>query len=236
MDDIQALAQQLATWERLGNIAVVAVLAGMVLVAVAQFAWLAKWSGLASFPTAQSAIGKLGALLLIAGVEGAIVSLRGSRNMNERIIGALNIRAAGAKERARLLEQDAAELRLQLANLKRRILTPEQQATLVEWLSKAPKGPVSVVHARGDEPRAYALQITEALKAAGFNPKLDQAPATLNVPGLWLLVRDLQQPPPYAVAIQTAFREIHVQLDAQQDVQHVPDAKTVVLVIGSRRP
>jgi hypothetical protein len=235
MDDISALTQQLATWDRLGNIAMAAVLAGVVLVAATQFAWLTKWSGLANFPRAQSAIGKLGAVLLIAGVAGAIVSIRSSRNVNERIAGALNLRAAAANERARLLEEDAAELRQQLAKLKWRIVTPEQQATLVEWLSKAPKGPVVVLHARDDEPRSYAVQITDALKAAGFNPKLAQAPAALNVPGLWLLVRDLQQPPPYAVAIQTAFREIHVQVDGQQDLQHVPDANTVVVVIGSRR-
>ena len=236
MDDITALTQQLAAWDRLGNIAVVVVLAGVVLVAVTQFAWLTKWCGLNNYPRAQWAIGKLGALLLIAGLAGAIVATRSSRNINERIAVGLNMQAAAATERARALEKDATQLRFQLAKLNWRIVTSDQQATLVEWLAKAPKGPVVILHALDDEPRSYALQISDALKAAGLDTKLEQAPAALNVPGSWLLVRDLQQPPPHAVAVQTAFREIHVQLDAQQDPQHVPDAKTVVVVIGPRRP
>jgi len=236
MDDIATLTAQLVNWDRLGNAAVLVVLAGVVLVAVTQFEGLTRWSGLERFPRWRWALGKLGVLLAIAGLAGAIVTTRSSRNTSERIAASLNVQAAAAVERARSLEKDAAELRLQLARLKWRIISPDQQATLVEWLGKAPKDPVVIFHALDDEPRSYAQQIGEALKAAGFDARVEQGPTVLNVPGLWLLVRDLKQPPPHAVAIQTAFREIHVQLDAQQDVQHVPDAKTVVLVIGSRRP
>jgi len=235
MDDIPALTQQLANWDRLGNIAVLVVLAGAVLVAVTQFESLARWCGLEQRPGWHWAIGKLGALLVIAGLAGAIVSTRSSRNTSERIAAALNAQAAAAGERAKALERDAAQLRLQLARLKWRVIAPEDQATLVEWLTKAPKGPVVVFHANDDEPRSYAQQIVDALKAGGNDSKLVQAPAALNLPGMWLLVRDLQRPPPHAVPIQTAFREIHVQLDAQEDAQHVPDAKTVVILVGSRR-
>jgi len=235
MDEFPVLAQQLASWDRLGNIAVAVVLAGVILVALTQFEWLTRWSGLERRPNWQRALGKLGALLVIAGIAGAIVATRSSRNTSERIAGALNAQAAAAAERAKLLERDAAQLRLQLAKLKWRVIAPEDQAMLVEWLTKAPKGPVIVFHANDDEPRSYAQQIGDALKAGGFDPKVVQAPAALNVPGMWLLVRDLQQPPPQAVPIQTAFREIHVPLDGQPDAQHVPDAKTVVIVVGSRR-
>jgi len=235
MDEFPVLAQQLASWDRLGNIAVAVVLAGVILVALTQFEWLTRWSGLEHRPNWQWALGKLGALLVIAGIAGAIVATRSSRNTSERIAGALNAQAAAAAERAKLLERDAAQLRLQLAKLKWRVIAPEDQAMLVEWLTKAPKGPVIVFHANDDEPRSYAQQIGDALKAGGFDPKVVQAPAALNVPGMWLLVRDLQQPPPQAVPIQTAFREIHVPLDGQPDAQHVPDAKTVVIVVGSRR-
>jgi len=235
MDDIPALTLQLASWDRLGNIAVLVVLAGAVLVAVTQFQSLARWCGLEQRPRWQWAIGKLGALLVIAGLAGAIVSTRSSRNTNEHIAAALNAQAAAAGERAKALERDAAQLRLQLARLKWRVIAPEDQATLVEWLTKAPKGPVVVFHANDDEPRSYAQQIADALKAGGFESKLVQAPGALNLPGMWLLVRDLQRPPPQAVPIQTAFREIHVQLDGQEDTQHVPDAKTVVLLVGARR-
>ena len=235
MDEFPVLAQQLASWDRLGNIAVAVVLAGVILVALTQFEWLTRWSGLERRPNWQWALGKLGALLVIAGIAGAIVATRSSRNTSERIAGALNAQAAAAAERAKLLERDAAQLRLQLAKLKWRVIAPEDQAMLVEWLTKAPKGPVIVFHANDDEPRSYAQQIGDALKAAGFDPKVVQAPAALNLPGMWLLVRDMQQPPAHAVPIQTAFREIHVQLDGQPDGQHVPDAKTVVIVVGSRR-
>jgi len=235
MDDIPALTQQLAHWDRLGNIAVLVVLAGAALVAVTQFESLTRWSGLERRPGWQWAIGKLGALLVIVGLAGAIVSTRTSRNTSERIAAALNAQAAQAAERAKALERDAAQLRLQLARLKWRVIAPEDQALLVDWLGKAPKGPVVVFHANDDEPRSYAQQIADALKAGGFDSKLVQAPAALNLPGTWLLVRDLQRPPPHAVPIQTAFREIHVQLDGQEDAEYVPDAKTVVILVGARR-
>ena len=235
MDDISALKDSLSNWNLLGIFSAAAVFLGVILVSLTQFEWLTRWSGLEQFPRWHWPIGKTGALLLIVGFAGEIVALASSRVINERIAANLNERAAAAIERSRALEKDAAELRLQLAKLKWRVITPEQQVTLVEFLKNAPKGPVVVFHGLDDEPRSYAMQISNTLKAAGFAARLEQAPAALNLPGMWLLVRDLQQPPAHAVPIQTAFREIHVDLDGQQDQQHVPDAKTVVVLIGSRR-
>jgi hypothetical protein len=234
MKDLTALQHALATWDRLGYIAGALVLIGVVLIAVTQFEWLTRWSGLERVPRWHWPIGKIGALLVIAGIAGEIVAVGKGRAVNERIVAHLNAQAAAAQERSKALEKDAAELRLQLARLKWRIVSPEQQAMLVDLLKAAPKGPVVVFHAADDEPRSYAMQISEALKAAGYETRLEQRPTAQNLAGTFLLVHDLQRPPAHAVAIQKAFREIHIDLDGQQD-QHVPDARSVVLLIGSRR-
>jgi hypothetical protein len=102
-------------------------------------------------------------------------------------------------------------------------------------LRKAPKGPVLVLYRADDEPASYAAQIKDAFKAAGFDPRLQQSQLASNLSGTWLLVTDIQQPPPHAVPIQAAFREIHIDLDAQPDSQYVPSAETVVILVGSRR-
>ena len=120
-------------------IAVLVVLAGAVLVAVTQFESLARWCGLEQRPGWQWAIGKLGALLVIAGLAGAIVSTRSSRNTSERIAAALNAQAAAAGERAKALERDAAQLRLQLARLKWRVIAPEDQACRSATRPKPPR-------------------------------------------------------------------------------------------------
>lgn len=235
MDDLSALTHELANWDRLSLVAAALVFAGAVLVSVTQFESLTRWSGLERFPAWQWPVGKLGALLVIVGLAGAVVAVTKSRNLNDRVAAALNRQGAAAMERARSMERDAAQLRLQLAKLKWRVITPEQQATLVEMLKTGPKGPVVVLHSPDDEPLSFAMQIGEALKAAGLDARVEQGAATLNIPGTWLLVRDLQRPPPHAIAVQKAFREIHVDLDAQPDAQNVPDANTVVLLIGARR-
>src|SRR5262249_18311110 len=146
-----------------------------------------------------------------------------ARVISDRISVQLTQQTAAAIERSKAMEKDAAELRLQLARLKWRVITPEQQATLMEFLKAAPKGPVLILYALDDEPRSYATQISDALKAAGFDPKMEQSAVTQNLTGTWLLVHSLQQPPPQAVPLQKAFREIHVDLDGQEDPQRVPD-------------
>jgi hypothetical protein len=235
MNDLPALTHALAGWDRLGLFAAGLVLVGAVLVSLTQFEWLTRWSGLERFPRWQWPVGKLGALMVIVGLAGEIVCIAQSRNINDRIAATLSEQGAAAMERARSLEKDAAQLRLQLARLKWRVIAPEQQATLVDMLKQAPRGPVLVLHGPDDEPSSFAMQIGDALKAGGFDTRVEQGPATLNLPGTWLLVRDLQHAPAHAIAIQKAFREIHVDLDGQQDTQHVPDPNTVVLVIGARR-
>jgi hypothetical protein len=236
MDDLPTLKASLAGWDMLGDAALAAVLLGIALVSVTQFEWLIPWAWLARFPRWSPALGKIGAMLLIVGFAGEIWAARNSRALSDRVAAEANKQAAAAIERAKALEKDAAQLRLQLARLKWRVITPDQQATLVAALKDAPRGPVTVFHGLDDEPYSFALQVRDALKAAGFDPALAQSPPALNLPGTFILVTDLQHPPRHALPLQTAFREIHVELDGQQDAQHVSDSGTVVILIGARRP
>jgi hypothetical protein len=229
MDDISVLKASLATWNRLADISVLVVFVGAILAAMTQFVW----TGLTS--NWRSSIGALGAVLVLVGIGGEILSANNSRTINEQIAAALNARAAAAAEASKALEKETLELRLQLAKLKWRVIPREQETTLIQWLKKAPKGPVLVLYRAEDEPAAYAAQIGDLFRAAGFDPKAQQSQLAGNLSGTWLLVQDLQQPPPHAVPIQAAFREIHIVLDAQPDAQYVPNADTVVILVGSRR-
>jgi hypothetical protein len=231
MDDISILKASLATWNRLADISLLVIFVGAILAAVTQFEWI----GLAQFPNRQRAIGALGGVLVLAGIGGEILCASNSRTVNEQIAAALNARAGAAVEASKALEKEAAQLRLQLAKLKWRVIAPEQEAALIAWLKKAPKGPVLVLHRADDEPASYAAQIKDAFQAAGFDPRLQQSQLASSLFGMWLLVRDLQQPPPHAVPIQAAFREVHIDLDGQQDPQYVPSGETVVILVGSRR-
>ena len=237
MEDISALRGALATWDRIGDLCALLALLGVILVALAQstsqFGWRPAW--LRRFPLEPRVAGAIGAVLLIAALAGEILAARSSRNINERLAALLNARVATADEDAKAAGKEAAELRLQLARLKWRVISPEQQTTLVNWLKKTPKGPVLILYRHDDEPQSFATQIRDALKAAGFDPKLEQSPAALNTSGMFLLVEDLEHPPAHAVPIQGAFREIHVDLDGQQDAKHVPDGTSVVILVGSRR-
>src|SRR5215211_2395915 len=166
MDDISVLKAALATWNRLGDVCLLVVLVGAVLAAVPQF----DCAGLTRFPNWQRSIGALGAVL--------------------------NARAGAAVEASKALEKETTQLRLQLAKLKWRVIAPEQESTLIEWLKRVPKGPVLVLYRADDEPASYAAQIKDAFRAAGFDANVQQSQLAASLSGTWLLVRDIQQPPP----------------------------------------
>jgi len=235
LDDIAVLKQSLAFWDRLGDLSALVALAGIILLGAAQFFWRATASSIGGSPRIRHALRTLGVLLVMAGLVGEILTARRSRNINDGISAALNAQAGAAMENAKVLEKDAAQLRLQLARLKWRVITPEQQALLTEWLKSAPKGPILLRHKADDEPASFAAQIRDALRAAGFDARMEASPAAASLSGTFLLVQDLQRPPAHAVPLQGAFREIHLDLDAQQDAQSVPNAGTVVILLGSRR-
>src|SRR5262249_26397992 len=159
MDDLSVLKQTLASWSLVEISAAAVVFAGVVLVALTQFETLGRWLGLDRFPRWHSAVGGLGTLLVILGLAGEIIAATKARVISDRISVQLTQQTAAAIERSKAMEKDAAELRLQLARLKWRVITPEQQATLMEFLKAAPKGPVLILYALDDEPRSYATPI-----------------------------------------------------------------------------
>jgi hypothetical protein len=231
MDEIAVLKTALATWSGLGDYSLLVIVIGAILVALPHFEWI----GIQGFPKWQRTLGVIGAVLVLAGIGGETLALRKSRAINDEIAAALNARSAVANQGANALEREISQLRVQLAKAKWRVIAPQQETTLVEWLKQAPKGPVLVLYRADDEPSSFASQIKDALQAAGFAARAQQSQFAANLAGTWLLVRDLQQPPPHAVPIQAAFREIHIDLDAQPDANFVPSADTVVIVVGSRR-
>src|SRR5262249_44707067 len=114
MDEISTLKAALSSWDMLGGVCLLLVLVGLLLVSVTQFDWLVPLSWMARFPRWQAPMARVGAVLLIAGFAGEIISARSSRSISDQIAAALNERAGAAVERSKALEKDAAQLRLQL--------------------------------------------------------------------------------------------------------------------------
>src|SRR4051794_1069740 len=132
MDDLSVLKQSLASWSLLEISAAAMVFAGVVLVALTQFESLGRWLALERLPRSHSAIGKLGALLVILALAGEITAPTKARVISARVAAQLTEQPAAAIERSKAMEKDAGELRLQLARLKWRVITPEQQAMLTD--------------------------------------------------------------------------------------------------------
>jgi hypothetical protein len=139
-----------------------------------------------------------------------------------------------------LLQDRIAEALLKAAALESRLtwrsITQDQRVNLVSALRNAPKGPVIVMHVAQEEPWQYARQITDALRAAGFTDvKQQSGPVSLAEPGEWILVLNRENAPAHAVPIQSAFKQIGVDLGGQSERAHVPTAETVVIMIGEKR-
>lgn len=119
-----------------------------------------------------------------------------------------------------------------------RTLTPDQQSEIVKRLQSGPKGPISVVSSVLDSTDAKLLaeSIKEALGKSGFT--LSDRPKSLggilawDRPGAWILVKDLDHPPPHAASIQRAFAAIGIFLEGLPKPNEL-DADTVVIAISS---
>jgi len=233
MQGITALEHTLAQFDWLGDISAAVALAGVVLAAAMRLGDI--WPFARRFPAWPRLVETFAVVLVIAGLAGQIFAARKTRDIAEKITASALTKTARTDEHIKELQKETAQLRLQLARFKWRVITPEQQTAVVDWLKKGPKGPVLVLYQPEDEPSSFATQIRDVLAAAGFEVKLQERPATLSVTGTFLLVQDLEHPPPQAVPIQNAFREIHIDLDGQQDAVHVPSGATVVILIGTRR-
>jgi hypothetical protein len=141
------------------------------------------------------------------------------------IVAALNERAAAAELEITKLEAP-------------RTLTPSEQSKVADLLKGAPKGPVAVLPAFTDstDAHAFAASIKETLTQAGFSP-IDNVPDLgvilgWGAPGQFLMVKDMDHPPPDAVAIQRAFATVDVFLPPQSEGK-LNDPNMVVIGVSS---
>jgi F0F1-type ATP synthase membrane subunit b/b' len=139
------------------------------------------------------------------------------------------------------LQAEAAKMRADFdkaqAEREPRHITPEQAAKMINRLSTVPKGPVSVAPAFIDstDVKDFAAQISDVLAKSGFN--LVKAPKdvlTYSVPGVFIMVRDIQHAPLYAAEIQNAFRdEAGILLSGVSKPEDVSDDAPVVIAVSS---
>jgi F0F1-type ATP synthase membrane subunit b/b' len=139
------------------------------------------------------------------------------------------------------LQAEAAKMRTDFdkaqAERQPRHITPEQAAKIINRLTPVQKGAVSVAPAFIDSTDAkdFAAQISEVLTKAGFN--LVKAPKDVlsySVPGVFLIVRDIQHAPSYAAEIQNAFKdEAGILLSGVSQPESVSDDAPVVIAVSS---
>jgi hypothetical protein len=104
-------------------------------------------------------------------------------------------------------------LEKEVAACQPRHITADQKAQLINALQLSPKGKVFVQGSFFDaESRQFAAEITEVLKAGGFDPtevpqNRANRPIGYTSPGAWLWVHDLHDDAaPHAKPLQDAFK------------------------------
>jgi len=122
--------------------------------------------------------------------------------------------------RVEQLRSNNLVLSIELEKLKHpRTIKPEQKTALIKCLSGCPKGKVFISAGAFDgEATMYAQDIEEVLKSAGFETDRaifpsPNAPVSLLLPGLHLVVKDLKHPPIYAPPIQRCFSACGITMD-----------------------
>ncbi len=127
-----------------------------------------------------------------------------------------------------------ARLKLE-EKLRPRNITQEGRQTLLTLLRTGPKGRVLVVPKVFDEEaEAYAAAISGVLRDAGYTIEAwkGQRPLSFGTSGGFMWVKDFSKPPPHAVGIQHAFKEIGITLGGYANSEIVPDAEVVFIGVG----
>ena len=150
----------------------------------------------------------------------------------------VNIATADAE--AAKANERAAELRLELdreiAARKPRTISAEQRAALVEMLKpdRIFKGKVSINAAMEAEAMQFADQIESVLKEAGFDVKqvdFGERAITFNMPGQWIVIKDLNHQPRHGGPISKAFQNVGINFVPQVKPETADDL--VVIEISS---
>jgi hypothetical protein len=139
------------------------------------------------------------------------------------------------------LQAEAARLRADFekaqAERQPRRITPEQAAKIINRLGPVQNGPVSVTAAFVDSTDAkdFAAQITDVLTKSGFSlVKSPKDYLSFSGPGAFMMVRDFQHAPSYALEIQKAFKdEAGIWLNGWSKPEDVSDDAPVIIAVSS---
>jgi hypothetical protein len=129
-----------------------------------------------------------------------------------------------------------AELRLELEERKNRKITDGQRAAVIERLKPLPKGKIIFNPLMGDgEAFQFSDQIQEVLKEAGY--PVEEVPLKdrlmmLNRTGVFLWMKDAQNPPERAKNIATAFRLVGVTMWGESNLDFT-DPDQIMIVVST---
>jgi hypothetical protein len=141
----------------------------------------------------------------------------------------VEVELARQQERAARAERSLLELQ---EKLKPRVLSSAQRDQLVKLLAQAPKDPVEVFQVAGDrEAFEFALQIVDALRAAGWDTVGRSDMLGISLRGSVIAMPDLKNPPPHTVPIQRAFTTAGIGLPGI--AQDMPEG-TVRIIVGTK--
>jgi hypothetical protein len=189
----------------------------------------------------EISFGKLGSIK--TNVEQARVYLNQLKAI-EGEVGDIKARIEADAKSAQELQKETAKIRADFeqaqAAREPRHITPEQEAAIIARLKPIPKGPVAVGAALVDstDAKSFSEQISDTLSKSGFT--LVKAPKdylSFSIPGAFMMVRDIQHAPPYAIEIQNAFKdEAGILLSGYSKPEDIPDYDTVVIGVSSHPP
>jgi hypothetical protein len=160
-------------------------------------------------------------------IQSQVKEIRGKIEQDAQ--AASQLQAEGAKLRADFEKAQAER--------QPRHITPEQAAKIINRLGPVQKGPVSVTAGFVDSTDAkdFAAQITDVLTKSGFDlVKSPKDYLSFSVPGAFMMVRDIQHAPSYAVEIQNAFKdEAGILLSGVSKPEDVSDDAPVIIAVSS---
>jgi len=215
--DIAALLANISFWEGWGYVALAAVLIGVAGESIKEFTpWLERigW---------EKKIGRISALILIAGLAGEGVTQPNTNAANAKLIALLN--------------KQTAQLRLDLEARKNRSLTDAQKSAIIERLKPLPdKGKIIFNPLMTDgEAIQFSDQIKAVLKAAGYDVEdatFGERMLGLNRVGSFLWIKDAKNPPQRAKDISTAFRLVGITIWGDVHPEFT-DPDEVMLVVST---
>lgn len=127
-----------------------------------------------------------------------------------------------AQERLLATESELEHTKVKTADLERRLapraLTPDQRERFTKFLSKTPKGPVTVEHSgQAVETVKFSEEIRSLLIDAGFTIAAYNMPLGYvfkEAPGPWFItvIANASGNPPYTEQLVLAFKEIGIEV------------------------